>query len=135
MRAPSQTTSAFCSRSSSDHASSRSACENALLPYSDDSSATTSSVTAAASAATAALRTARSMSTSRYSPADDIVALGDADGELASGVAGGERLRRLGGTVEGVGVLDAEFERAAVEQLRDAIEVGHASPQSPAQSS
>src|SRR4051794_17084324 len=62
MRAPSQATSAFCSRSRSDHSSSRSACENALLPYSDDSSATTSSVTAAASAATAALRTARSMS-------------------------------------------------------------------------
>jgi hypothetical protein len=37
----------------SDHSSSRSACENAVWPYSDDSSATTTSVTASASAATA----------------------------------------------------------------------------------
>src|SRR4051812_27631885 len=53
-----------------------------------------------------------------------VVALGDADGELALGVAGGERLQRLGGALERVGVLDGDLERAAVEQLRDAVEVG-----------
>src|SRR3954451_5209752 len=53
-----------------------------------------------------------------------VVALGDADGELAPGVAGAKRLQRLGGAVERVGVLDGDFERAAVEQLRDAVEVG-----------
>src|SRR4051794_31320053 len=131
MRAPSQTTSAFCSRSSSDHASSRSACENALLPYSDDSSATTSSVTAAASAATAALRTVRSMSTSRYSPADDIVALGDADGELASGVAGGGGPRRPRGAGGGGGGRGAGVVGAPVVRLRGPGGGGAAAPPAP----
>jgi hypothetical protein len=66
MRSRSRTTRAFCSRSRSDHSSFRSACENALWPYSDDSSATTTSVTAPASAATAGVAKARSMWAARY---------------------------------------------------------------------
>jgi hypothetical protein len=57
---------AVCSRSRSDHSLARSACENALWPYSDDPSAATTSLAAAASTATAAVAKARSVSAARY---------------------------------------------------------------------
>src|SRR5829696_4671904 len=66
MRSPSRTTRASRSTSRPNHSSSRSAWENVVCPYSDDSSAATISVTAAASAVTTGVEKARSMSAVRY---------------------------------------------------------------------
>src|SRR4051812_48624749 len=58
-------------------------------------------------------------SSRRTGPPRHACVSGEADGELALGVGGGDGLERLGRALELVRRLDRHPERAAVEQLRD----------------